>query len=65
MRADVWHFHQMILYLFVLVQLDVMSVSVSIFSLYPPDYEITRQIDVLQRGGTVQNETRAYDSKSG
>uniref|UniRef100_A0AAX7W235 Glutamyl-tRNA(Gln) amidotransferase subunit B, mitochondrial n=1 Tax=Astatotilapia calliptera TaxID=8154 RepID=A0AAX7W235_ASTCA len=29
------------------------------------DYEIQRQIDVLQRGGTVQNETRAYDSKSG
>ncbi|XP_049900677.1 glutamyl-tRNA(Gln) amidotransferase subunit B, mitochondrial isoform X2 [Epinephelus moara] len=29
------------------------------------DYEIQRQIEVLQRGGTVQNETRAYDSKSG
>ncbi|CAJ1052514.1 glutamyl-tRNA(Gln) amidotransferase subunit B%2C mitochondrial [Xyrichtys novacula] len=29
------------------------------------DFEIQRQIDVLQRGGTVQNETRAYDSKSG
>nr|XP_020484565.1 glutamyl-tRNA(Gln) amidotransferase subunit B, mitochondrial [Labrus bergylta] len=29
------------------------------------DYEIKRQIDVVQRGGTVQNETRAYDSKSG
>ncbi|KAM9314283.1 glutamyl-tRNA(Gln) amidotransferase subunit B, mitochondrial [Pholidichthys leucotaenia] len=29
------------------------------------DYEIQRQIDVLQRGGAVQNETRAYDSKSG
>ncbi|XP_034543318.1 glutamyl-tRNA(Gln) amidotransferase subunit B, mitochondrial [Notolabrus celidotus] len=29
------------------------------------DYEIQRQIDVLLRGGTVQNETRAYDSKSG
>ncbi|GAA6228093.1 glutamyl-tRNA(Gln) amidotransferase subunit B, mitochondrial [Lates japonicus] len=29
------------------------------------DYEIQRQISVLQRGGTVQNETRAYDSKSG
>uniref|UniRef100_A0A7N6FIV0 Glutamyl-tRNA(Gln) amidotransferase subunit B, mitochondrial n=1 Tax=Anabas testudineus TaxID=64144 RepID=A0A7N6FIV0_ANATE len=28
------------------------------------DYEIQRQIHVLQRGGTVQNETRAYDSKS-
>ncbi|TKS68389.1 Glutamyl-tRNA(Gln) amidotransferase subunit B, mitochondrial [Collichthys lucidus] len=29
------------------------------------DYEIQRQIEVLQRGQTVQNETRAYDSKSG
>ncbi|XP_040002376.1 glutamyl-tRNA(Gln) amidotransferase subunit B, mitochondrial [Xiphias gladius] len=29
------------------------------------DYEIQRQISVMQRGGTVQNETRAYDSKSG
>uniref|UniRef100_A0A665TU47 Glutamyl-tRNA(Gln) amidotransferase subunit B, mitochondrial n=1 Tax=Echeneis naucrates TaxID=173247 RepID=A0A665TU47_ECHNA len=29
------------------------------------DYEIQRQISVLQRGGMVQNETRAYDSKSG
>uniref|UniRef100_A0A1A7XV13 Glutamyl-tRNA(Gln) amidotransferase subunit B, mitochondrial n=2 Tax=Iconisemion striatum TaxID=60296 RepID=A0A1A7XV13_9TELE len=29
------------------------------------DYEIQRQIDVVQRGGTVHNETRAYDSKSG
>ncbi|XP_023262077.1 glutamyl-tRNA(Gln) amidotransferase subunit B, mitochondrial [Seriola lalandi dorsalis] len=29
------------------------------------DFEIQRQISVLQRGGTVQNETRAYDSKSG
>ncbi|XP_061737221.1 glutamyl-tRNA(Gln) amidotransferase subunit B, mitochondrial isoform X2 [Nerophis ophidion] len=29
------------------------------------DYEIHRQIDVLRRGESVQNETRAYDSKSG
>ncbi|XP_053713949.1 glutamyl-tRNA(Gln) amidotransferase subunit B, mitochondrial isoform X1 [Synchiropus splendidus] len=29
------------------------------------DYEIQRQIDVLQSGGTVHNETRAYDSKTG
>uniref|UniRef100_A0A8C2XQT1 Glutamyl-tRNA(Gln) amidotransferase subunit B, mitochondrial n=1 Tax=Cyclopterus lumpus TaxID=8103 RepID=A0A8C2XQT1_CYCLU len=29
------------------------------------DYEIQRHIQVLQRGGTVQNETRAFDSKSG
>ncbi|TNN89583.1 Glutamyl-tRNA(Gln) amidotransferase subunit B, mitochondrial [Liparis tanakae] len=29
------------------------------------DYEIQRHKEVLQRGGTVQNETRAFDSKSG
>uniref|UniRef100_A0A8C6V1Y0 Glutamyl-tRNA(Gln) amidotransferase subunit B, mitochondrial n=1 Tax=Neogobius melanostomus TaxID=47308 RepID=A0A8C6V1Y0_9GOBI len=29
------------------------------------DYEIQRQIQVLESGGTVQNETRAYDSKTG
>lgn len=42
-----------------------MSVFAYMFSLTSPDYEIQRQIDVLQRGGTVQNETRTYDSKSG
>ncbi|CAF90711.1 unnamed protein product, partial [Tetraodon nigroviridis] len=29
------------------------------------DFEIQRQIDILQRGGSVLKETRAYDSKSG
>lgn len=29
------------------------------------DFEIQRQIDILQRGGTVLKETRAYDSKLG
>ncbi|RXN12302.1 glutamyl-tRNA(Gln) amidotransferase subunit mitochondrial [Labeo rohita] len=29
------------------------------------DYEIQRQMEVLQSGGTVLNETRAFDSKSG
>ncbi|KAM4750205.1 glutamyl-tRNA(Gln) amidotransferase subunit B, mitochondrial isoform 2-T2 [Anableps anableps] len=29
------------------------------------DFEIQRQTDVVQRGGTVVNETRAYNSKSG
>ncbi|XP_078799478.1 glutamyl-tRNA(Gln) amidotransferase subunit B, mitochondrial-like isoform X1 [Oryzias latipes] len=29
------------------------------------DYEIQRQIDAVQSGRAVQNETRAYDSKSG
>lgn len=43
------------------------TASVFVFMLSPisPDYEIQRQIDVLQRGGSVQNETRAYNSKSG
>lgn len=45
--------------------LNKLSVFVFLFSLTSPDYEIQRQIDVLQRGGTVKNETRAYDSKSG
>ncbi|XP_057699200.1 glutamyl-tRNA(Gln) amidotransferase subunit B, mitochondrial isoform X2 [Corythoichthys intestinalis] len=29
------------------------------------DFEIRRQMDVLRRGGRVQNETRAYDAKTG
>ncbi|XP_049576198.1 glutamyl-tRNA(Gln) amidotransferase subunit B, mitochondrial [Syngnathus scovelli] len=29
------------------------------------DYEIQRQMDVLRRGGSVHNETRSFDSKSG
>lgn len=29
------------------------------------DYEIQRQMEVLQSGGTVLNETRAFDSKTG
>lgn len=29
------------------------------------DYEIQRQMEVLQSDGTVLNETRAFDSKSG
>lgn len=53
------------LYLCVLVLLNKLCVFVHMLSLISPDYEIQRQIDVLQRGGTVQNETRAYDSKSG
>ncbi|XP_019717936.1 glutamyl-tRNA(Gln) amidotransferase subunit B, mitochondrial [Hippocampus comes] len=29
------------------------------------DYEIQRQMDILRTGGSVHNETRSYDSKSG
>lgn len=29
------------------------------------DFEIQRQIDIVQGGGVVLKETRAYDSKSG
>lgn len=38
---------------------------VAVLSLPSTDFEIQRQIDILQRGGTVLKETRAYDSKSG
>ena len=31
------------------------------FFSYCTDYEITRQIDILEAGGEVVNETRAYD----
>lgn len=29
------------------------------------DYEIQRQIEELENGGTILNETRAFDSKLG
>lgn len=47
------------------VRTEVKNINSARYLARAIDYEITRQIDVLQRGGTVQNETRAYDSKSG
>lgn len=38
---------------------------VFVLSFLSPDFEIQRQTDILQRGGAVLQETRAYDSKSG
>uniref|UniRef100_A0A672ZPS6 Glutamyl-tRNA(Gln) amidotransferase subunit B, mitochondrial n=1 Tax=Sphaeramia orbicularis TaxID=375764 RepID=A0A672ZPS6_9TELE len=47
------------------VRTEVKNINSARYLARAIDYEIQRQIDVLQRGGTVQNETRAYDSKSG
>lgn len=41
------------------------KVFVFVLSFLSTDFEIQRQIDILQRGGAVLKETRAYDSKSG
>ncbi|XP_037621057.1 glutamyl-tRNA(Gln) amidotransferase subunit B, mitochondrial [Sebastes umbrosus] len=47
------------------VRTEVKNINSVRFLARAIDYEIQRQIEVLQRGGTVRNETRAYDSKSG
>ncbi|XP_034441963.1 glutamyl-tRNA(Gln) amidotransferase subunit B, mitochondrial [Hippoglossus hippoglossus] len=47
------------------VRTEVKNINSIRFLARAIDYEIRRQIDVLQRGGRVQSETRAYDSKSG
>lgn len=47
------------------VRTEVKNINSIRFLARAIDYEIQRQIEVLQRGGTVRNETRAYDSKSG
>lgn len=62
--ADVWHLPQNYLCVFHCYWIKVCA-YVHVVSYIPPDYEIQRQTSVLQRGGTVQNETRAYDSKLG
>lgn len=36
-----------------------------IFLLLLSDYEIQRQIEELENGGTILNETRAFDAKLG
>ena len=35
----------------------------SLFSFFS-DYEIQRQIDILESGGEVENETRSFDAES-
>ncbi|XP_071779505.1 glutamyl-tRNA(Gln) amidotransferase subunit B, mitochondrial [Centroberyx gerrardi] len=47
------------------VRTEVKNINSARYLARAIDYEIQRQTGVLQRGGTVQNETRAYDSKSG
>uniref|UniRef100_A0A3B4AVN6 Glutamyl-tRNA(Gln) amidotransferase subunit B, mitochondrial n=1 Tax=Periophthalmus magnuspinnatus TaxID=409849 RepID=A0A3B4AVN6_9GOBI len=45
------------------VRTEVKNINSARYLARAIDYEIQRQIQVLERGGTVQNETRAYDSK--
>ncbi|XP_068178031.1 glutamyl-tRNA(Gln) amidotransferase subunit B, mitochondrial [Antennarius striatus] len=47
------------------VRAEVKNINSIRFLAKAIDYEIQRQVDVLQAGGTVRNETRAYDSKTG
>ncbi|XP_020788641.2 glutamyl-tRNA(Gln) amidotransferase subunit B, mitochondrial [Boleophthalmus pectinirostris] len=47
------------------VRTEVKNINSARYLARAIDYEIQRQIQVLERGGTVQNETRAYDSKAG
>ncbi|XP_029950658.1 glutamyl-tRNA(Gln) amidotransferase subunit B, mitochondrial [Salarias fasciatus] len=47
------------------VRTEVKNINSARYLARAIDYEIQRQIEVLQNGGTVHNETRAYDSKSG
>lgn len=47
------------------VRTEVKNINSARYLARAIDYEIQRQMEVLERGGMVQNETRAYDSKSG
>ncbi|XP_068606731.1 glutamyl-tRNA(Gln) amidotransferase subunit B, mitochondrial [Brachionichthys hirsutus] len=47
------------------VRAEVKNINSVRFLAKAIDYEIQRQVDVLQAGGAVKNETRAFDSKSG
>ncbi|XP_062333799.1 glutamyl-tRNA(Gln) amidotransferase subunit B, mitochondrial [Osmerus eperlanus] len=47
------------------VRTEVKNINSARFLARAIDYEIQRQMGVLRSGGTVQNETRAFDSKSG
>ncbi|KAG9259940.1 glutamyl-tRNA(Gln) amidotransferase subunit B, mitochondrial [Astyanax mexicanus] len=47
------------------VRTEVKNINSARFVARAIDYEIQRQIKVLESGGTVVNETRAFDNKSG
>ncbi|CAL8330375.1 unnamed protein product [Merluccius merluccius] len=47
------------------VRTEVKNINSARFLSRAIDYEIQRQIEALERGEAVQNETRMYDSKSG
>ncbi|XP_053086916.1 glutamyl-tRNA(Gln) amidotransferase subunit B, mitochondrial isoform X2 [Pangasianodon hypophthalmus] len=47
------------------VRTEVKNINSARFVARAIDYEIQRQIEVLESGGTVLNETRAFDSKTG
>ncbi|XP_013876134.1 glutamyl-tRNA(Gln) amidotransferase subunit B, mitochondrial [Austrofundulus limnaeus] len=47
------------------IRTEVKNINSVRFMARAIDYEIQRQIGIVQRGEAVQNETRAYDSKSG
>ncbi|KAF4071386.1 hypothetical protein AMELA_G00272560 [Ameiurus melas] len=47
------------------VRAEVKNINSARFVARAIDYEIQRQIEVLESGGTVLNETRAFDSKTG
>ncbi|XP_062865267.1 glutamyl-tRNA(Gln) amidotransferase subunit B, mitochondrial [Trichomycterus rosablanca] len=47
------------------VRTEVKNINSARFVARAIDYEIQRQIEVLECGGTVLNETRAFDSKTG
>ncbi|XP_053336071.1 glutamyl-tRNA(Gln) amidotransferase subunit B, mitochondrial [Clarias gariepinus] len=47
------------------VRTEVKNINSARFVAKAIDFEIQRQIEVLQSGGTVLNETRSFDSKTG
>ncbi|XP_060720164.1 glutamyl-tRNA(Gln) amidotransferase subunit B, mitochondrial [Tachysurus vachellii] len=47
------------------IRTEVKNINSARFVARAIDYEIQRQIEVLESGGTVLNETRAFDSKTG
>ncbi|MCJ8749065.1 hypothetical protein PDJAM_G00172020 [Pangasius djambal] len=47
------------------IRTEVKNINSARFVARAIDYEIQRQIEILESGGTVLNETRAFDSKTG